>query len=58
MHDHADDKRAFNRRQLEVVAILELVTAIKAGEIFVSGYLSFDRFSDRLPSEAADKRLW
>ena len=54
MHDHADDKQAFNRRQLEVVAILELVTAIKAGEIFVSGSLSFDRFWDRLPSEAAD----
>jgi hypothetical protein len=54
VHDHADDKQAFNRRQLEVVAILELVTAIKAGEIFVSGSLSFDRFWDRLPSEAAD----
>ena len=54
VHDHADDKQAFNRRQLEVVAILELVTAIKADEIFVSGSLSFDRFWDRLPSEAAD----
>jgi len=54
VHDHADDKKVFNRRQLEVVAILELVTAIKAGEIFVSGSLSFDRFWDRLPSEAAD----
>ncbi len=54
VHDHADDKQAFNHRQLEVVAILELVTAIKAGEIFVSGSLSFDRFWDRLPSEAAD----
>lgn len=54
VHDHADDKQAFNRRQLEVVAILELVTAIKAGEIFVSGSLRFDRFWDRLPSEAAD----
>jgi TnpA family transposase len=54
VHDHADDKQAFNRRQLEVVAILELVTAIKAGEIFVCGSLSFDRFWDRLPSEAAD----
>jgi TnpA family transposase len=54
VHDHADDEQAFNRRQLEVVAILELVTAIKAGEIFVSGSLSFDRFWDRLPSEAAD----
>jgi len=54
VHDHADDEQAFNRRQLEVVAILELVTAIKAGEIFVCGSLSFDRFWDRLPSEAAD----
>lgn len=54
VHDHADDKRAFNRRQLEVVAILELVAAIKAGEIFVTGSLSFERFWDRLPAEAAD----
>ena len=54
VHDHAEDKQAFNLRQLEVVAILELVTAIKAGEIFVSGSLSFGRFWDRLPSEAAD----
>ena len=54
VHDHANDQRVFNRRQLEVVAILELATAIKAGEIFVSGSLSFDRFWDRLPSEAAD----
>ncbi len=54
VHDHADDKQAFNRRQLEVAAILELATAIGAGEIFVSGSLSFDRFWDRLPSEAAD----
>ena len=53
VHDHPDDKQAFNRRQLEVVVILELVTAIKAGEIFVSGSLSFDRFWDRLPSDAA-----
>ncbi len=54
VHDHVNDKRVFNRRQLEVVAILELATAIKAGEIFVIGSLSFDRFWDRLPSDAAD----
>ena len=54
VHDHASDKLAFNRRQLEVVVMLELATAIKAGEIFVTGSLSFDRFWDRLPSEAAD----
>lgn len=54
VHDHADHKHAFNRRQLEVVLILELATAIKAGEIFVSGSLSFDRFWDRLPTDAAD----
>lgn len=38
VHDHASDKLAFNRRQLEVVVMLELATAIKAG-----GYLSADR---------------
>ena len=54
VHDHADNKQAFNRRQLEVVVILELAAAIKAGEIFVSGSLSFERFWDRLPVEAAD----
>jgi hypothetical protein len=54
VHDHAKDKKTFNRRQLEVVAILELTTAIKAGEVFVCGSLSFDRFWDRLPTEAAD----
>ncbi len=54
LHDLASDKLVVNRRQLEVVAILELATAIKAGEIFVTGSLSFDRFWDRLPSEAAD----
>jgi len=53
VHDHANDKQLFNRRQMEVVAILELAAAIKAGEVFVSGSLSFDRFWDRLPSEAA-----
>jgi TnpA family transposase len=56
VHDHASDKLAFNRRQLEVVVMLELATAIKAGEIFVTGSLSFDRFWDRLPTEAADPR--
>jgi TnpA family transposase len=54
VHDQASDKLAFNRRQLEVVVMLELATAIKAGEIFVTGSLSFDRFWDRLPAEAAD----
>ena len=54
VHDHANDKRIFNRRQLEVVTILELANAIKAGEVFVSGSLSFDQFWDRLPSEAAE----
>jgi len=54
VHDHAHDKKALNRRQLEVVVLLELATAIKSGEIFVSGSLSFDRFWDRLPTEAAD----
>ena len=54
VHDHESDKLAFNRRQLEVVVMLELATAIKAGEVFVSGSLSFDRFWDRLPSQAAD----
>jgi len=54
VHDHASDKLVFNRRQLEVVVLLELATAIKAGEIFVTGSLSFDRFWDRLPSDTAD----
>jgi hypothetical protein len=54
VHDQASDKLAFNRRQLEVVVMLELATAIKAGEIFVTGSLRFDRFWDRLPAEAAD----
>jgi TnpA family transposase len=54
VHDHASDRLAFNRRQLEVVVMLELATAIKAGEIFVTGSLSFDRFWDRLPSNVAD----
>ena len=54
LHDHATHKQAFNRRQLETVVMLELAKAIKAGEIFVSGSLSFDRFWDRLPAEALD----
>jgi TnpA family transposase len=52
--DDPDDEKAFNRRQLEVVTMLELAAAIKAGEMFVTGSLSYDRFWDRLPSEAAD----
>ncbi|HEY3654732.1 MAG TPA: Tn3 family transposase [Steroidobacteraceae bacterium] len=52
--DHPSDTQAFNRRQLEVVAMLELAAAIKAGETFVTGSLSYDRFWDRLPREAAD----
>jgi hypothetical protein len=52
-HPH-HDPHAFNRRQLEVVALLELATAIKAGDMFVSGSLSYDRFWDRLPPETAD----
>ena len=52
---HADDKQAFNRRQLVVVAILKLAAAIKAGEIFVTGSLSFESFWDRLTTEAADQ---
>ncbi|MEO7106949.1 MAG: transposase [Rhodoferax sp.] len=35
-------------------AILELASAIKAGEVFVTGSLNFDRYWDRLPCEAAD----
>jgi hypothetical protein len=35
--DDPEDRKAFNRRQLEVVALLELASAIKAGEIFVTG---------------------
>jgi len=54
VHDHIEDTQAFNRRQLEVVAILELANAIKAGAVFVSGSLSFDRFWDRVSSDAAD----
>ena len=52
--DDPEDRKFFNRRQLEVVAMLELAAAIKAGEMFVNGSLSYDRFWDRLPREAAD----
>jgi hypothetical protein len=52
--DDPDNTQAFNRRQLEVVTMLELAAAIKAGEMFVTGSLSYDRFWDRLPREAAD----
>lgn len=52
--DDPSNEKAFNRRQLEVVATLELAAAIKAGEMFVNGSLSYDRFWDRLPREAAD----
>jgi hypothetical protein len=52
--DDPSDPGAFNRRQLEVVAILELAAAIQAGEMFVAGSLSYDRFWDRLPPETAD----
>jgi len=54
LHDHAHDKQMFNRRQLEVVASLELAAAIRSGEIFASGSLSFEKFWDDLPTEAAD----
>jgi len=52
--DDPSNEKAFNRRQLEVVTMLELAAAIKAGEMFVVGSLSYDRFWDRLPREAAD----
>jgi hypothetical protein len=52
--DDPSDPGAFNRRRLEVVAILELAAAIQAGEMFVAGSLSYDRFWDRLPPETAD----
>lgn len=52
--DDPDNPGLFNRRQLEVVALLELAGAIKAGEMFVNGSLSYDRFWDRLPPETAD----
>ena len=44
----------FDRRQLEVFAVLELADAIKAGEMYVTGSLSHDHFWDRLPAEASE----
>jgi TnpA family transposase len=52
-HPHGDSG-AFNRRQLEVLAMLELAAAIKAGDLFVAGSLSYQRFWDRLPNKSAD----
>jgi hypothetical protein len=52
--DDPADRKFLNRRQLEVVAMLEFAAAIKAGEMFVNTSLSYDRFWDRLPREAAD----
>jgi hypothetical protein len=54
--DDPSDPGAFNRRQLEVVAILELAAAIQAGEMFVAGSLSYDRFWDRLPTRNGGSR--
>lgn len=54
VQDCEDDGFAYNRRHLEVAAVLELANAIKAGEIFVEGSLSFDQFWNRLPAEAVD----
>jgi hypothetical protein len=39
---------------LEVVAILELAEAMKAGAVNVSGSLSYDDFWGKLPTEASD----
>ena len=50
----ADKPRLFNRRHLEVLAILELTEAIKAGVVNVSGSLSYEDFWGKLPTEAAD----
>jgi hypothetical protein len=50
----ADRPRLFNRRHLEVVAILELAEAIKAGAVNVTGSLSYEDFWGQLPSEAGD----
>ena len=52
--DDPTNPNLFNRRQLEVAAVLELASSIRAGETFVTDSLSFDRFWDRLPSESAD----
>jgi TnpA family transposase len=53
-YDRDDGCERFDRRQLEVVAILELAEAIKAGEVFIQGSLSYDQFWERLPPEASD----
>jgi len=47
----ADRPRMFNRRHLEVVAILELAEAIKAGAVNVTGSLSYEDFWAQLPIE-------
>ena len=52
--DDPEDAFSYNRRQVEVAAVLELANAIKAGEIFVAGSLSYDQFWKRLPTEASD----
>ena len=53
--DGCDEKpQLFNRRHLEVVAVLELAEAIKAGAVHVSGSLSYDDFWGKLPAEASD----
>ena len=53
--DHEDgDPRAFNRRHLEVCAMLELAEAIKTGGIHVVGSLGYDDFWGKLPPEASD----
>jgi hypothetical protein len=40
----ASELRSFNRRHLEVMAILELAEAIKAGAVNVIGSLTYDDF--------------
>jgi TnpA family transposase len=50
----ADRPRVFNRRHLEVVAILELAEAIKAGAVNVAGSMSYEDFWGQLPTEAGD----
>jgi TnpA family transposase len=53
--DHgADEPRVFNRRHLEVVAVLELAEAIKSGAVNVGGSLSYEDFWGKLPTEAGD----
>jgi TnpA family transposase len=52
--DREGDVKCFNRRHLEVVTLLELADAIKAGAIHVTGSLSHDDFWGRLPAESSD----